>query len=126
MRSSLVTHLGGNTVLCGELGQESCFIDRKGKRFFYIDVLSCLHGRSGDDCVGVVGGSNHDSVSLVEHLVEHHAVVVVLLGLRILVEDVVGIFPVDIAQTYDVLGFHLGKVSCSAASDTDTEDVELV
>ena len=56
----------------------------------------------------------------------NNSMVVVLLSLRILVEDVVGIFPVDIAQTYDVLGFHLGKVSCSATSDTDTEDVELV
>ena len=79
-----------------------------------------------DDGVGVVGGCDHDGVSLVEHLVEHLAIVVVLLCLRIFLEHRVSVLPVDVAESDEVLGLHFPEVSGSTATDTDTEDVQFV
>ena len=113
-------------MLCGKLGQEPCLIDGQGQRLFAIDVLSGCDGLGCDDGVSVVGGGDHHCVSLVKHLVEHHAVVVVALCLRVPVEYVRGVLPVDIAESDDVLRFHLLQVSGTTSSDTYTEDVELV
>ena len=76
--------------------------------------------------MGVVGGCDHNRVSLVEQLIVHHTVVVVLLCLWVLVEHVVGVLPVNVAESDDVFCLHFGEVSRSASSDADTEDVELV
>ena len=124
--SALVAHLCGHTVLRRKFGQESRLIDGEGERLLDIDVLPGRHRLGCDDGVGVVGGGDHHGVGLVEHLVEHHTVVIVLLCLRVLVEHVVGVFPVHVAETDDVFGLHLCEVGGSASSDADTEDVQLV
>ena len=123
---SLVTHLGSHAVFRGEFGQKPCLIDCEGERLLYIDVLSGGHGLGRDDGVCVVGCSDHHGVSLVQHLVVHHAVVIVLLGLWVLIEHMVGVLPVHIAESDDVFGLHFREVGRSTASDADTKDVQFV
>ena len=62
-----------------------------------VDVLAGRHRIGCDDRVRVVGRGHHHGVCRLEHFVEHLAVVVVLLGSRVALEHVVGIFPVDVA-----------------------------
>jgi len=91
-----------------------------------VDVLAGRHRIGCDDRVRVVGRSHHHGVCRLEHFVEHLAVVVVLLGSRVALEHVVGIFPVDVAQADDVLAFEAAEHRRAAAADTDTQDVEFV
>ena len=91
-----------------------------------IDVLAGRHRIGCDDRVRVVGRGHHHGVCRLEHFVEHLAVVVVLLGSRVALEHVVGIFPVDVAQADDVLAFEAAEHRRAAAADTDTQDVEFV
>ena len=84
------------------------------------------YGLGGDNGMGVVGGGDHDSVSLIEHLVEHHTVVIVLLGVRISLENMVSILPVDVAKSDDILGLHLTKVGGSTSSNTDTKNLKFL
>ena len=96
------------------------------QRLLDVDVLAGGDGVGGDDCVRMVGGGYHDGIGRLEHLIVHLAVVVVLLGCGVALEDVVGIFPVHVAQTDDVLALEPLEHGGSAASDTYAQDVELV
>ena len=113
-------------MLGGELGQEAGLIDCEGEGLLDIHVLSRGHSLGGDDGVGVVGGGYDNSVSLVEQLVEHHAIVVILLRIRIFLEYMVGVFPVDVAKTDELLSLHGGKVSGSTSSDTNAKNLKLL
>ena len=125
-RSSLVAHLGGYLVLVGQFGQQARFVDGVGQRLLDVDVLAGGDGVGGDDGVRVVGRGDHHGVGRFEQLVVHLAVVVVLLGCRVALEHVVGVFPVDVAQADDVLAFEPFQHRGAAASDTHAQDVELV
>ena len=125
-RSSLVAHLGGYLVLVGQFGQQARFVDGVGQRLLDVDVLAGGDGVGGDDGVRVVGRGYHHGIGRFEQFVVHLAVVVVLLGSRVALEHVVGIFPVHVAQTDDVLAFEPFQHRGAAASDTHAQDVELV
>ncbi len=78
------------------------------------------HGLGGDDGMGVICGRDHHRVRLVQHFIEHYPVVVVLLRLGVLLKYMVSVLPVDVAESDDVLGFHLGQIGRSPASDADS------
>lgn len=63
-----------------------------------------------DQAVRVVGRGDEHGVDILAHLVEHLAVVPVALGVRVAVESVLGIFPVDVAQGHDIFGLHVLEV----------------
>ena len=125
-RCALVAHLRGHLVLVGQLGQQARLVDGVGQRFFAIYVLAGGDGVGGDDGVRVVRRSDHHGIGRLEHLVVHLAVVVELLGRRITFENVVGVFPVDIAQADDVLALQALQHRSAASADADAQDVEFV
>ena len=89
-------------------------------------MLAGGDGVSGNDGVRVVRRSDHHGIGRLEHLVVHLAVVVELLGRRITFENVVGVFPVDIAQADDVLALQALQHRSAASADADAQDVEFV
>ena len=107
-------------------GQQARLVDGVGQRFLDIDVFAGGHGLCGDDGVRMVGGGHHYGVGRLEQFVVHPAVVVVPLGCGIALEDVVGVFPVHVAQADDVLALEALEHRGAAASDADTQDVEFV
>ena len=124
---SLIALLGGHLVLLRELGQEPGLIRIEGHGLLHIHMLAFGDGLGGDDSVGVVGCRYDDGVRALEHLVVHLAVVVELLGLRIILEHMVRICPVHVGQADDVLGLgYSAEVGCATAADSDAEDVQLV
>ena len=125
-RSALVAHLRGYLVLGGQFGQQTRFVDRVRQRFLAIDVLAGRNGVGRDDRVGVVGRSHHDRIGRFEHLVVHAAVIVVAFGRRVTLEDMLRVFPVDVAQADDVLAFKALQYRSAATADADTQDIEFV
>ena len=125
-RRALVTHLRGDLVLGGQLGQQARLVHRVRQRLLDVDVLACGHGLGGNDRVRVVGRGHHHRIGRLEQLVVHAAVVVVFLGCGIALEDVVGVLPVHVAESYDVLALHFLQVGRAAAADADAQNVELV
>ena len=96
------------------------------QRFFAIYMLASGHGVGGDDGVRVVRRSDHHGIGRLEHLVVHLTVVVELLGRRITFENVVGVFPVDVAQADDVLALQALQHRSAASADADAQDIEFV
>ena len=125
-RSALVAHLRGYLVLGGQFGQQTRFVDRVRQRFLAIDVLAGRNGVGRDDRVGVVGRSHHDRIGRFEHLVVHAAVIVVAFGRGVTLEDMLRVFPVDVAQADDVLAFKALQYRSAATADADTQDIEFV
>ena len=125
-RVTLVAHLCGHLIFLGQLGQQACLIDRVGQRLLAIDMLAQRHGMGCDAGMGMVGRSHHDGVDALTHLVEHHSPVLEAAGVGIVAERLVCVFPIDVAQCYDVLRGHVLEVASSHAADTDTGDVQFV
>ena len=96
-RSTLVTLLRGYLVLLGQLREQTTLIGIERHRLLQINMLAGGYSLCCDDGMRVVGRCNHHGIGLVEHFVEHLAIVVVGLGLRILLEDMLGILPVAVA-----------------------------
>ena len=125
MGRSVKAHLGGDAVLRGQLGQEAGLIHGTGERLLAIDVLASHDRVRGDDGVRVVRGGDHHGIGLVQHLVEHHAPVLVTLGVRVALEDVRGILPVHVAEADDLLGLQAAEDAGAPAADTDAENLEF-
>ena len=79
----------------------------------------------GDNRVRVVRGGDHHGIGLVQHFIEHHAPVLVALGVRIALEDVRGILPVHVAEADDLFGLQAAEDAGTPAADTDAEDLEF-
>ena len=126
VRCTLVTHLGRNLVFVSQFRQQAGLVNGVGQRFLDIDVLAGSHRIGCDNRVRMVGGSHHHGVGRFEHLVEHLTVVVVLFGSGVTLEDMVGVFPVDVAQADDVLAFQPFQHRGTASADTHAQDVELI
>ena len=123
---TLVTHLGSHAMLFGQLGEKAGFVHRTGKGLLAIDVLAGSDGLGGDDGVRVIRRSNDHGVGLRKHFLEHHAVVTVLFRGRILLEHVVGILPVHVAQADDFLGLgDLGDDGGATSADTDGQHLQF-
>ena len=123
--SALVAHLGGDAVLRGQLGQKAGLVHGTGERLLAVDVLAGHDRVRGDDGVRVVRGGDHHGIGLIEHLVEHHAPVLVALGVRIALEDVRGILPVHVAEADDFFGLQAAEDAGAPAADTDAENLEF-
>ena len=74
----------------------------------------------------MVGRGDEHGVDILAHLVEHLAVVPVALGVRVAVESILGIFPVDVAQGHDIFGLHVLEVGGAHAAASDGGDIEFV
>jgi len=94
--------------------------------FSQYTCLPAVMASAVDDGVRVVRRSDHHGIGRLEHLVVQLAVVVELLGRRITFENVVGVFPVDIAQADDVLALQALQHRSAASADADAQDVEFV
>ncbi len=85
---------------------------------------ACRHGHR-DDGVGVVRRRDHHRVDALL-LLEHHAVVLVDLGLRVQRDGLRRVGAVDVAQGDDVLALAGLQVGAPHAADADGGDVQLV
>ena len=122
----LVAHLGGDAVLRGQLGEKAGLVHGAGKRLLAVDVLAGHDGVRSDDGVRVVRGGDHHGIGLVQHLIEHHAPVLVALGVRVALEDVRGILPVHVAEADDLFGLQAAEDAGAPAADTDAENLVTV
>src|SRR5579862_1033105 len=124
--ASLVAHLGGDLVLGRDLGHLPGFVDVVGQGLLRIDAFAQLHGHDAGAGVVIVGDADGDAVDLLGHLVEHLAVVEVLLGLRELRPCLVVSLVVDVAEADDVaeLG-DVAHVAPTLASRADAGDADL-
>ena len=125
-RRTLVTHLSGDALLGGQLGQQTRLVNRVGKGLLAVDVLAQLHRGARYQSVSVVGGTADNGVDLVADLVVHLAPVPETLSLRVAVESALGIVPVGIAESHDVLVRYVAQHGCASSADADTGDVQLV
>src|SRR6185503_7976516 len=71
------------------------------------------------------GGADGDGVDLLRHLLEHLAVVEVLLRVRVLLGGLVVALVVDVADRDDVLARHVAHVASALAAGADAGDVQL-
>ena len=83
------------------------------------DALAELHRHHGRGRVVVVGRADGDGVDFLRHLVEHLAVVVVELRLRVLLGGFGVALVVDVAQPDDVLGVSPGEDQRQAGPGED-------
>ena len=125
-RGALVAHLGGYLVLGGEFGEQPGLVDGMGQGLFDVNVLAGGDCFGGDDGVRVVGRGYHHGIGRFEQLLVHLAVVVILLGRGITLENVVGIFPVHVAQSDDILALEAFQHRGAASADADAQDIEFV
>ena len=87
VRRTLVTHLSDNLRMSlSQLRQQTSLIDRVSQRFLCVNVLAQCHRISGDDSVCMVSCSDQHSVDRATHLIEHLAIIPVLLRLRMTIE----------------------------------------
>ena len=125
-RGELIAHLRGDAHFAGNLAEPACFPDRVGKRLLAVDVLAHLHRLGRDHRMTVVGHGNHHCVDLVAELVEHLAVVgVVVLGLVGLGHafEKIG---VDVAEGEDFsVPRHVLHVAFAFAADAHAGDLHL-
>ena len=75
----------------------------------------------------VVGGGNHDGISRLQHLIVHLAIVVILPGIRVFVKDMLGILPVAITQTDDVICLgHFCDIRCATTANANAQDIQFI
>ncbi len=97
-----------------------------GKRLLNVGVLPESDCIGGNYCVSVVRCSYEHTVNLLADLIEHNSPIFEELGLGIIIECLLCISPVNIAQCDDVLCTHVFQIAAAYASDADTGDVHLV
>src|SRR6185503_18967999 len=71
------------------------------------------------------GGADGDGVDLLRHLLEHLAVVEVLLRVRVLLGGLVVALVVDVADRDDVFARHVAHVAAALTAGADAGDVQL-
>ena len=83
---ALVAHLRGHLRLAGGLGDLAGLVHRVRQGLLAVDVLARLDGHHGRDGMDMVRRRHHDGVDVLVLLLEHHPKVVVLRGVRELLE----------------------------------------
>ena len=122
----LIAHLGTELLLGGERPHQPRLLDRPGQRLLAEAVLAHPHGHHAGRGVGVVGRADRHRVDLVAHLLEHLAVVEVLLRLGVLFTHLVEDFAVDVAQGDDLtVSAGVVGVTVSLAADADAREADL-
>ena len=123
----LVAHLRHHPVLFRRQAHLAGLVDGVGERLLAEHVLLELHGRQGDRGVHVVRGSDHYRIEVLALALEHLAIVLVLLRVRILREPASGPLFVHIAHSHNVLGSRGADQNGGPAnSHTDGGDIELL
>ena len=90
-------------------------------------MLTESHGVSRDDSMSMVCGCNDDSVDGLVHLIIHLAVVPISFCVRELVEYALGVIPVDVAKSNNVLGvFHCIDIGMSHTADTNNGNIQFI
>ena len=117
-RCTLVTHLCCHTMLCSQFGQKTRLIHGVSEWLFAIDMLACRQCFGADDSMSVIGCCTYHSIALIEHLGKHLLIIVITLGFGIALKHMLGIFPVHVAQAYDIFGFKLAEHCCSSSANT--------
>ena len=126
-RRALVAHLGAEVLLGGELPHYAGFLDGPGQRLLAEAVLAHLHGHDAGRGVGVVGRAHGDGVDLAVHLLEHLAVVEVLLGVRELLGLLVERLFVDVAEGDDLaVAAGVVRVAIALAADADAGEADFL
>ena len=127
MRVSLVTHLRGDFVLDGRVGQQARLPGCSGQRFLHVDVLAALHAGVRHCGVHVVGDADGAGVDVLSFFIQHDAEIFVLGRLVEAREVRCGAGFVHVAESHDVLGLGgLVEVGSALAAATDRGDVQLV
>ena len=125
---ALVAHLRRLLGPTRRLGSELAGLpDRPGQRLLGVDVLPRLERHHRRHGVRVVGRRDGHGVDVSRFLIEHLAVVAILLRLGEGVEAVRRVLEVDVAEGVDVLDpAHAADVAFAHTADADAGDVELV
>ena len=124
---ALIAHLRAELFLGGEGPHQPGFLDRPGQRLLAEAVLAHSHGHDAGRGVGVVGRADGHGVDLVAELLEHLAVIKVLLCFGILLAHLVEDVAIDVAEGDD-LAVTAGVVgiAVSLAADADAGKAHLL
>ena len=126
-RRALVAHLGSHLVFISQLGEQTGLIHRMCHRLLGIYMLAHSHRVGSDDGVGMVGCRAKHGIKGAAHLVKHLAVVPILLGVGEASHHILGVLPIYIAQSHDVVGLlHVLDVAVAHTADTYSGNVQFV
>src|SRR5437870_4428331 len=112
---TLIAKLRHDFVLVGGSHERADFMDIMSQRLFAIDMLAAPHGFHSNDGMSVIGCADDDSIDLLTHLIEHHAIIFELPGIGIFGEQFASVFGVHIAKGDDVLSFRRYFINIRAA-----------
>ena len=124
-RVAVVAHLGHQARLLRHAGHDPRLLDRVGHRLLDVHMLAGPHRGQADRRVHVVGSGDHHGVD-VASLIEQHAIIAELLGVREVLEGAGRLDPVHVAQRDDVLAGHLLDDAPALPSHADPGDVQLL
>ena len=68
----------------------------------------------------------HDRIDRLAHLVKHLAPVFITLRLRIVLECLIRIMPIDITKCHDVFCAHIFQVTTAHTTDTHTCNIQFI
>src|SRR5436190_2889847 len=104
------------------------FMDVVSERFFAVNVFASPHGFHGNDRVGVIGRANNHAVDFFPHFVEHHPVILELLGFGVFLKSFGGVLRIHVTKRDDVCPFirDLVRIPAALASNPDSSHVNLV
>ena len=125
MRVALITHLRGDLVFRGRLGQQPRFPRRACERLLDIHVLATLHGGERDGGVHVIGDHDRHRVDALL-LVEQLAIVLVFRRLLPAFETLGAAGPVHVGQRDDVLRVERPEHAHGTAAGADAGDIHLL
>src|SRR5262249_43767328 len=123
---ALIAHLGAELFLGGECAHESRFLDRPGERLLTEAMFAHTHRHDARRGVAMVGRAHRHGVDLIADLLEHVAIVEVLLRFGELFCLLVENMAVDIAECDDlaVIARVVG-VAIALAADSDASESHL-
>jgi hypothetical protein len=124
---ALVSELSNHIVtFCGR-HQCTYFVHIVCKWLLAVHMLAMLHGFHGDHCMRMVGRADYHGINIVLELVQHHAEVFVSLRVGILVELVLGVLLINIAEgdQCGAFGHHRVDISTTLAADPDAGEAYL-
>ena len=125
-RVPLVAHLRRHAMLAGCFGEHSRLKNRVCERLLTIDVFTALHRPHRRRGMRMVGGGNDHRVDIVALLVEHLAVVFVLLCVWKFRKGLGGYLPVGIGKGNDVFRRAARNVAVALTAGADGGDVQLL
>ena len=120
----LVSHLRGDLVLAGELGQHARLVDGVGQRFLAVNMFAQADGHRSGRGVGMIGSGDRHRVDIFIFCLQHIAEVGILGGRRVPVEHVRRLAGIHVTKRHDVLAFAAVDVDLPFAAGTDRCDIE--